>query len=141
MRCWNAYPISGLLKLSTSVPCGAETRDPALIYWDLLPVKGRCLTRILPVNDGVADEEAIESGDTQRVDRSSEEALLGVLNLRPACNREFTANGLVIERGLCFVGNNCWNSVLRVFFPFYFWTRHALSYVRQLYSGEGIFLF
>jgi hypothetical protein len=35
---------------------------------DLLPVKGRCLTKMLPVNDGVADEEAIEPGDTQRVD-------------------------------------------------------------------------
>jgi len=33
----------------------------------LLLVTSRCLTKVLPVNNGVADEEAIEPGDTQRV--------------------------------------------------------------------------
>jgi hypothetical protein len=38
---------------------------------------------MLPVNHGVADEEAIEPGDTKRVNRSSEETLSGLTSI---CN-------------------------------------------------------
>jgi hypothetical protein len=43
----------------------------------LLPVGGRCLMRMLPVNNGVAHEEATERGDTKRVSRSNQEAISG----------------------------------------------------------------
>ena len=41
----------------------------------VLPVRGRCLMKILPVNHGVADEAAIERGDTTRVSQSNPEAI------------------------------------------------------------------
>lgn len=43
----------------------------------LLPVRVRCLLKMLPVNNGVADEEAVEPGDTKRVSRSSKERYQG----------------------------------------------------------------
>lgn len=41
----------------------------------LLPVRGRCLMKMLPVNNGVANEEAVEVDDTKRVSRSNQEAI------------------------------------------------------------------
>lgn len=46
----------------------------------LLPVRGRYLMKMLPVQiryERGQNQEAIEPGDTQRVDRSTEEALSG----------------------------------------------------------------